>query len=256
MQQSSKSSVNVQTGGGATVFCQSAQRWISGRIVSSVIEGYITVEYQIEDKPFKKSLELTSEDLYVEPTDDHVLTMLPSAMSSLNVRTDPTSMSCYLCTKLRQALSADCALINSGYFRGEKNYPCGEFTYGDLQTEMPNSSNVVVLPLPGKVIEATYQYAAQARDRAVRENPGRWPPGWAMQVDDEMSFQDYNILTIRGQPFDSGFIYKTVVVYKVAFEGLDNIHPLTEYVNSHIGKIDGKEVSPAKMKLASFLMES
>ena len=113
-----------------------------------------------------------------------------------------------------------------------------------------------MLPLPGKVIEATYQCAAQARDRAVRENPGGWVPGWAMQVDDGILFQDYNILTIRGQPFDSGFIYKTVVVYKVAFEGLDNIHPLTEYVNSHIGKIDGKEVSPAKMKLASFLMES
>ena len=149
MQQSSKSSVNVQTGGGATVFCQSAQRWISGRIVSSVIEGYITVEYQIEDKPVKKSLELTSEDLYVEPTDDHVLTMLPSAMSSLNVRTDPTSMSCYLCTKLRQALSADCALINSGYFRGERDYPCDEFTYGDLKTETPNSANVVALRFDG-----------------------------------------------------------------------------------------------------------
>ena len=256
MQQSSKSSLKVQTGGGATVFCESTQRWISGRIVSPVIQGYITVEFQIEDKPFKKSLELTSKDLYVEPTDDHVLTMLPSAMSSLNVRTDPTSMSCYLCTKLRQALSADCALINSGYFRGERDYPCDEFTYGDLKTEMPNSSNVVVLPLPGKVIEAAYQCAAYARDKVVRENPGGWVPGWAMQMDDGILFQDYNILKIGGQPFDSGFIYKTVVMHKVAFEGLDGIQPLTEYVNSHIGKMDGKEVSPAKMKLASFLMAS
>lgn len=164
-----------------------------------------------------------------------VLTWLPDGicLSTVEVCLKQTSVGTLICSALRDAFKADCALINAGYFKDDMDLPprMQSFCYTDLKRLLPRPTNVMVLPLPGYVIDSSVAHACQ---HALHEPPV--PRGSFLQHDGRTIFHadesGYRVRQIMMKPLDPERIYQTVVIARVALEGLDDITPLCSYVQA------------------------
>jgi len=89
-------------------------------------------------------------------------------LSSVGARVRQTTMGTLLCTRTRDAMHADIAVLNGGAIRASHDYP-ERFTYGDLETEVPFENEVVVVAMPGATIKAAI---AASRSHAPVESGG------------------------------------------------------------------------------------
>jgi len=89
-------------------------------------------------------------------------------LSSVGTRVRQTSMGTLLCTRVRDAMQADVAILNGGAIRANTDYP-ERFTYGDLEAEVPFDNEVVVVEMPGATIKAAI---AVSRAHAPVESGG------------------------------------------------------------------------------------
>jgi Ca2+-binding EF-hand superfamily protein len=162
-------------------------------------------------------------------------------------------------TALRNAFGADCAMINAGNIRGNTEYPTDlkNFTYSNLQTEMPFESVVFDLQLPGKVINETVSFT---RAWSLQEPPVE--KGCYMQLDESMTWdRETNTVThINKEPLDPDRMYECVVLWQVAMEGIDQVTPLHDYCKAHFADNlfphDADVGRPAKQVLVDYFGRS
>ena len=101
--------------------------------------------------------------------------------------------------------------------------------YRDILTELPLEARLLALPLPGWVMDF-----AVASSRAPSLETSLVSKGGYLQLDDGIVWdcQANHIVEICNRPFQAERLYTTVVIHKNAFEGIDNMKPLFEYVQS------------------------
>eukprot|EP00937_MAST-01D_sp_MAST-1D-sp2_P001858 g1858.t1 len=151
--------------------------------------------------------------------------------SSRDIRVSQTSIGTMLCTALRNGLNTkemtcDAMIMNAGGIRANHDYPDDHinFSYGDLKREIPFSSEVVVIEMPGSVLQESITYS---RHKAPGEMASMF-----LQLDEGLELDaGGNVTHVHGKPFSSDVVYHVGVLY-TAVTGMDNIVPLVEYCNS------------------------
>jgi len=133
-------------------------------------------------------------------------------LTSFNARGCRVSMGTYLLSRIRDAMNmddavggerhCDCALLKGGNVRGGKNYADNEqLTLEVLQSELEETKEVVVVPVPGLVLRVGL------RETFVQPNPG-----W-MQYDDGVELDDEGFVThIFNEPIDLARTYKVASI--------------------------------------------
>ncbi len=131
-------------------------------------------------------------------------------LSSVGARVRQTTMGTLLCTRLRDAMHAELAVLNGGAIRANRAYP-DRFTYGDLEAEVPFENEVVVVAMRGAVIEAAI---AASRSLAPLESGG--------------------FLQSSADParIDPGRMYRVALV-RNALVGMDHNQPLMQFASDH-----------------------
>ncbi len=156
---------------------------------------------------------------------------LNSHFSSTMIRSAPSPVATMLLTIIRKALGVDCVLVNAGCIRASKDYSAlgqTKFFYSDLEAEMPFESEIVVLPLPGRVIIDIIQETRAPAFKHPPESLGRF-----CQTDDSISWDPVlnQALGHKGKPIDPNAMY-TVATLHVLTGALQESPPLLEYVKT------------------------
>lgn len=141
---------------------------------------------------------------------------LTEPLSSHGSRSHQSTMGTFVCSWLRDALDADVALFNGGGLRGADTHD-DVLTMGDLQHELPFDNEVVVLPLPGRLVREAVAYS--------RRNAPRGDGGF-LQVDDHARVADdgRTVTHLANAPLDEAREY-LVAVPRGHLLGLDRIEP-------------------------------
>lgn len=179
------------------------------------------------------------EDASLRARVDHHMAMLGSlagstlveippgqVISSIGARARQTSFGTLVCSRLRDALRADVCLVNGGGIRASREYRT-KLTYADVGAEIPFHNEIVVAPMPGRVLQ---QAVAESRSRAPTESGG------FLQVDDGVVLDGNSITAVAGAPLDLEREYRVALVRNF-FSGLDDIEPLVRYAQEHPDKI-------------------
>lgn len=143
-------------------------------------------------------------------------------LSSVGTRSRQTSMGTLICTRLRDALGADCCLFNGGGIRGSRTYT-ERLTYGDIEAEVPFDNEVVVVSMKGRVIRDA---VAASRAKAPVESGG------FLQVDDRMVVEGTEVVAIDGAPIDLEREYSVALVRELLL-GLDRVEPLVRWAEEN-----------------------
>lgn len=143
-------------------------------------------------------------------------------LSSVGTRSRQTSMGTLICTRLRDALGADCCLFNGGGIRGSRTYT-ERLTYGDIEAEVPFDNEVVVVSMKGRVIRDA---VAASRAKAPVES------GAFLQVDDRMVVEGTEVVAIDGAPIDLEREYSVALVRELLL-GLDRVEPLVRWAEEN-----------------------
>jgi len=178
--------------------------------------------------------------------------------TSKNNRLGPTNLSTTLVSSLRDAMGAECCVLNAGNIRGNKDYDPNKkfFSYSDLKTEIPFDAEMVVLPIPGKVLADAVAFS---RAQSFQDPPKS--SGGFMQICDACTFDDNSqrLTHVAGQPLDEERVYLTGILFMVC-TGVDNIAPLMEWVkaNPSLFPIDmaAEMGRPAKLLLVDYFSKS
>ncbi|KAJ3047264.1 hypothetical protein HDU99_009540, partial [Rhizoclosmatium hyalinum] len=155
-----------------------------------------------------------------------VLCKIPSGvtLSSKDMRLRPVSMGFFICNLVRAALKTDVAILNGGTIRGNMDYDPSktDFTFLDLETELPFKTPLVSVELPGQVIN----------DMIIVSRIGN--KGSYFQTCDAITTDPSTnaIITICNAPLDPTRIY-TVAMNHDIVSGLDNIKPLMDYLRTN-----------------------
>lgn len=147
-------------------------------------------------------------------------------LSSVGARARQTSFGTLVCSRLRDALRADVCVLNGGGIRGSREYRT-RLTYADLRAEIPFSNEVVVAPLPGRVLRDAVE---ASRAQAPAESGG------FLQIDDGVTLEGSTIVAIAGAPLELEREYRLALVRNL-FTGLDHIEPLERFAREHPDKI-------------------
>ena len=148
-------------------------------------------------------------------------------LSSVGTRARQTSMGTLLASRVREALGADVCVFNGGGIRAAKTY-VGVFSYGDLQAEVPFENEIVVTPLPGRVL---LEAVRVSRERAPVESGG------FLQVCDRTTVgADGHITFVGAEPFDPDRTYRVALVRNL-FAGMDHVLPLVAFAEAHADAI-------------------
>jgi 2',3'-cyclic-nucleotide 2'-phosphodiesterase (5'-nucleotidase family) len=132
------------------------------------------------------------------------------ALSSVGTRIHQTTMGTLLCTRVRDAMRADVALLNGGAIRASRDY-VERFTYGDLETEVPFDNELVVVAMSGAELKAA---VAASRAHAPAESGG------FLQV------------VPAPETLDDAHTYGVALVRNL-FYGMDHNEPLIAFAAAH-----------------------
>lgn len=155
-------------------------------------------------------------------------------LTSKGIRLGESTIAKLLCTAIRKSLSyntpdhpVDCVLLQAGMIRGKKDYQNGCFTLSSLRLELPFEAEVIVLPMPGRVI------AAAIKD--TRADEGKEERSRYLQTCDNVVVAPRGeaILSINGRPFDPDETYTVATRYEL-LNGLNDIRDFVNYVNDEL----------------------
>jgi 2',3'-cyclic-nucleotide 2'-phosphodiesterase (5'-nucleotidase family) len=161
-----------------------------------------------------------------------VLHRIPAgvSLSSVGTRVRQTTVGTLVTSCVRDVLGADACVINGGGIRASRDY-ADTFTFGDLESELPFPNEVVVVELPGAVLQSALR---ESRARAPAPSPG------FLQIDDRAVVgSDHTIHHLAGEAFDPARTYRVATV-RVLFDGLDGITSLLAFREAH-----GDRIPPA-----------
>lgn len=135
-------------------------------------------------------------------------------LSSVGTRVRQTAMGTLLCTRVRDAMHAEVAVLNGGAIRANRDYP-ERFTYGDLEAEVPFANEVVVVAMPGAILKAAI---AASRARAPVESGG------------------FLQSSVDPATLDDARTYRVALVRDL-FVGMDHNEPLIQFAHDRPGAI-------------------
>jgi hypothetical protein len=173
----------------------------------------------------------------VHDLESATLLVLPpgSVVSSIGTRARQTTMGTLVCSRIRDALSADGCIFNGGGIRAARDH-VGKITYGDIKAEVPFDNEVVVAKIPGRVIKDA---VLASRSHAPAESAS------FLQVDDHMTVDGDVVTAIANAPLDPDRIYRIALVRNL-LQGLDHIEPLVAWAKSNAARVPpegcGREV--------------
>ena len=220
----------VKAGADAVQAAITEMVWPDGDGPPSVTARLEAVSTYPEDPAVRAKVELHLEKVRELETATLFYLEPGQSLSSVGTRRRQTSIGTLICSRLRDCLGARAALFNGGGIRGMRDYHSG-LTYGDIETEVPFDNEVIVVPLPGKVLR---EAVASSRARAPEEFGG------FLQVDDRVVVDAQNrIVSIDGEPLDEERLYDTALVRELLF-GLDHVEPLEAW-----GKANPTSIPPA-----------
>jgi hypothetical protein len=115
-----------------------------------------------------------------------------------------------------------CVFNNNG-LRGNRDY-AEHFTYGDLAAEVPFDNEIVVVPMPGRVLADAI---AASRAKAPAESGG------FLQVDDRVVVAEpaHGLTQVAGALFDPKRVYRVALVRNL-FDGMDHVQPLVDFAHA------------------------
>jgi 2',3'-cyclic-nucleotide 2'-phosphodiesterase (5'-nucleotidase family) len=150
-------------------------------------------------------------------------------LSSLGTRSRQTTMGTLLASRVRAALGADVCIFNGGGIRAAKTYQ-GTFSYGDLQAEVPFENEMVVVPIPGRVLSDAVR-SSRERAGALGESGG------FLQVCDRTTVApDGRVTHLAGEPLEENKSYRVALVRNL-FAGMDQVMPLVAFAEAHPERI-------------------
>jgi 2',3'-cyclic-nucleotide 2'-phosphodiesterase (5'-nucleotidase family) len=164
--------------------------------------------------------------------------------STCQNRLQPNLGSRALTTMLRMGMRCQCALVSAGSIRGNQTYPNDSFfTWSDLKAEIPFSTNMVALSIPGKVLQDTIFFSRLGS----RENPPIAKGGY-IHVCNNIVYDDEQqlILTIDGKAFDEERLYFTAIQSQY-LQGIDNHAPLLKWAADNHIHVNEETTIPAKL---------
>ncbi len=168
-------------------------------------------------------------------------------LSSRGTRSKQTTLGTLICSRLRDCLDAEAGLFNGGGIRAAHDYP-ERFTYGDLEAEVPFDNEVVVVPIPGRVIR---EAVAVSRSKAPLES------GAFLQVDDLIIVEEPGgvVVGIDGAPLDPDRDYQVATVRELLL-GLDHVGPLVQWAKENPALVPplGSGREPKIILLQSFAL--
>jgi 2',3'-cyclic-nucleotide 2'-phosphodiesterase (5'-nucleotidase family) len=147
-------------------------------------------------------------------------------LTSKLVRFHSTSMGTLISTFCREELGCDIVLLDAGSIRGEADYPDGKFTFSDLKKELPYSSGLNVIELPGKVISELVKHSRLNEDKV--EYAGYF------QVDDGVTVDPvtHEVTHIGKKPLVPDQIY-SVGIDETSVHGMNKHTPLTDWYSTN-----------------------
>ncbi|ORY53862.1 Metallo-dependent phosphatase [Rhizoclosmatium globosum] len=152
------------------------------------------------------------------------------SLSSKNIRLRPVTMGIFICNLLRSALKTEVALVTAGSIRANKDYPpdVTEFTYLDLEQEVPFDCGMMTMHLPGQVLQDMIIYSRKtAHQEGVKKSGNYFQTCDAIITDPNTDV----ITSILGAPLDPKRMYEVAILHEVV-AGLGNIEPLVTYAKS------------------------
>ena len=133
-------------------------------------------------------------------------------LSSVGARHQQTSLGTLLCSRIRDALGADCCIFNGGGIRAGRDYKV-HFTYGDVKAELPFDNEIVVVRMPGRVLRDAI---VESRKHAPADS------GSFLQVDD----------ALHVDAIDEAREYRVAIVRNL-LSGMDHIEPLVAWAKAN-----------------------
>ena len=112
--------------------------------------------------------------------------------------------------------------------KGARHYPHGELSYLDLQKELPFPTKMIVLPLPGAVLQAAIAHSRGGE--ASLEKRGYLQVDGGVVIDE--ACPGSTILAVAGEPFDPQRSY-LVGLPRNLLKGIFHIQPLVEFAEAH-----------------------
>jgi 2',3'-cyclic-nucleotide 2'-phosphodiesterase (5'-nucleotidase family) len=199
-----------------TVDMVTTQSYPPDRNILKVVQGHKRVLNELEAaKIFKLSNWLKGDD---------------KVFSTKNNRLGPSTGSMALCSMFRMGMRVECCVCNSGAIRAGKVYPEEHewFTWSDLKAEVPFSTELTAVRLPGRVIEETIRYSR----RLAVQDPPQSSGGYLQHCDNiEMDEITCEIKKMDGKPFDPDRKYLLALPID-ALKGIDDQVPLLEWAAS------------------------
>ena len=195
--------------------------------------------------------------MYVEKTENFLGSLMDVAifqvketMSSKRTRFKPEKVASTLCSYIKRSLQdIDIVMLQGGCVRGQRDYDAGSsFTYGDLLEELPFTTEIATIAIPGNVLQEAIAI--------TRSTPEQEAPNY-LHADFDVVIEDYpslKIVSINGEPFDPEKVYN-LGIYQFLLTGLNEIKPLVDYVNTR-GQIPSLEQClPAKNLIVETCMK-
>lgn len=177
-------------------------------------------------------------------------------LSSKNMKFGETTIAKLLCTAIRKDLSdhspgapIDCTILQAGMIRGKRDYPDGHFTLSSLRVELPFTADVVVIPMPGRILADAMQYTRAEEGSASRSD--------YLQTCDNIVIapKGKEILSIGGEPFSMDKTYQVAIRYEL-LTGFKNIRILMDYAKDELpGGVPAPEAGrPIKPIILDYFM--
>ncbi|CAK8991260.1 3'-cyclic-nucleotide 2'-phosphodiesterase/3'-nucleotidase [Durusdinium trenchii] len=162
------------------------------------------------------------------------LTVFQTLMSSKDIRKKQTTLGSFLCSALRDELEVDCVLFDGGNIRGDRDYePNPEhylgskwtFTLADLEQELPWSSEMVIIVLPGSQLSRAVQVS-----RTVKLGSGGFlQTDGGIHVDPTTS----EVRCVGNETLDPSRIYRIGVMH-ASLAGMNDNPVFKEWSKTHI----------------------
>jgi len=161
------------------------------------------------------------------------------SLKSTQIRRSQTSVGTLLTSLVRDGLrqtaghkeACDGVIIDAGAIRRNFEYPEGYsvFTWGDLKKEIPFSSEIVVVSIPGKVLADAIQFS---RKRAYFDVPEDW--GGFMQLDNGFMWDEEtrSVTHVNAQPLDPNKEYN-IGILVLSLQGMNKNQPLMDWCNAN-----------------------
>jgi 2',3'-cyclic-nucleotide 2'-phosphodiesterase (5'-nucleotidase family) len=172
-------------------------------------------------------------------------------LSSVGARAKQTSIGELVCSRIRDVLGADACVFNAGGIRAARDYH-DRFTYGDLEAEVPFDNEIVIVPMPGRVLADAI---ASSRAGAPSEHGAFLQVDDGVRVDGSGGPAGSRITAIAGAPFDPARVYRVATVRELCF-GLDRIEPLVAFAQAHPDAVPlpGGARTPKELLVRSFAL--